>query len=147
LQNYLHATSGGKYGLFTYETPNGRAPTANLSASRAVPDTNGPYLPVFVLDPTGALETPSSHGPKLPGASVTGFSDSLDTTVSRVVMSENTLQHHRSDAPRRRQESDTDEEAKRPDFSVKPRFSQSLHGKGHKGDVNFSVTDHSGDGA
>ena len=147
LQNYLHATSGGKYGLFTYETPNGRAPTANLSASRAVPDTNGPYLPVFVLDPTGALETPSSHGPKLPGASVTGFSNSLDTTVSRVVMSENTLQHHRSDAPRRRQESDTDDEAKRPDFSVKPRFSQSLHGKGHKGDVTFSVTDHSGDGA
>ena len=147
LQNYLHATSGGKYGLFTYETPNGRAPTANLSASRPVPDTNGPYLPVFVLDPTGTLETPSSHGPKLPGASVTGFSNSLDTTVSRVVMSENTLQHHRSDAPRRRQESDTDDEAKRPDFSVKPRFSQSLHGKGHKGDVTFSVTDHSGDGA
>ena len=29
----------------------------------------------------------------------------------------------------------------------KARFSQSLHGKGHKGDVSFSITDHSGDGA
>jgi hypothetical protein len=62
-------------------------------------------------------------------------------------MSENTLQHHRSDAPRRRVEQETDDEATKSDFSVKPRFSQSLHSKGHKGDVTFSVTDHSGDGA
>ena len=48
---------------------------------------------------------------------------------------------------RRRQEEDTDDELKRSDFAVKPRFSQSLHNKGHKGDVDFNVTDHSGDGA
>ena len=146
-QNYLHATSGGKYGLFTYETTNGRAASANLSSARGVPDANGPYLPIFVMDPTGALTIPASHGPKLLGASVTGFSNSLSDTVSRVVMSENTLQHHRSDAPRRRVEQETDDEATKSDFSVKPRFSQSLHSKGHKGDVTFSVTDHSGDGA
>ena len=33
------------------------------------------------------------------------------------------------------------------DYTVKARFSQALHGKGHKGDVQFSVSDHSGDGA
>ena len=44
------------------------------------------------------------------------------------------------------QEEDTDDELKRSDFAVKPRFSQSLHNKGHKGDVDFNVTDHSGDG-
>ena len=145
-QNYLHATSGGKYGLFTYETPKGRAAASNLSLRSTVPDTNGPYLPVFVMDPTGNFTTPDSYGPKLLGAGVSGFSNSLSDTVSRVVMSENTLQHHRSDAPRRRAEKEVDENTK-SDFSVKPRYSQSLHSKGHKGDVSFNVTDHSGDGA
>jgi hypothetical protein len=79
---------------------------------------------------------------------VSGFDNtSLKTSVSRIIISENTLQHHRSDAARRRQEEDTDDELKRSDFAVKPRFSQSLHNKGHKGDVDFNVTDHSGDGA
>jgi hypothetical protein len=146
-QNYLHATSGGKYGLFTYETPKGRAGTTNLSSGRAIPNANGPYLPVFVMDAAGTFESPASHGPKLLGANVSGFSNSLSDTVSRVVMSENTLQHHRSDAPRRRVEQETDDDSTKSDFLVKPRFSQSLHSKGHKGDVTFGVTDHSGDGA
>jgi len=139
-QNYLFATSGGKYGIFTYETENGRVPTANVSSGRSVPDSNGPYLPVFVLDHTGDFETPLAHGPKLPGSGMTTFDKSkLSTTVSRIVMSDNTLQHHRSDAPRRKKDDS--------DFSVKPRFSQALHSKGHKEDVSFGVTNHSGDGA
>jgi len=142
-QNYLHATSGGKYGLFTYEALNGRAPTANLSSGRSVPDGNGPYLPIFVMDTTSNFETPTSHGPNLLGASVSGFSNTLSTSVSRLVISENTLQHHRSDAPRRKIEKNTTEK----DYTVKPRFSQSLHSKGHKEDVSYNVTDHSGDGA
>ena len=147
-QNYLFASSGGKYGLFTYEVSNGRAATGNLASGRSLPDGNGPYLPVFVFDPTGAFTTPTSFGPKLPGTEVSGFDkESLNSTVSRLVISDNTLQHHRSDAPRRRQEEDTDDEMKRMDFSVKPRFSQALHSKGHKGDISFSITDHSGDGA
>ena len=147
-QNYLHATSGGKYGIFTYEVENGRAPTANLPTGRSIPDGNGPYIPIFVFDHAGAFTTPTSFGPKLLGAGVSGFDNtSLKTSVSRVIISENTLQHHRSDAARRRQEKDTDDELKRSDFTVKPRFSQSLHNKGHKGDVDFNVTDHSGDGA
>jgi len=147
-QNYLHATSGGKYGIFTYEVENGRAPTANLPTGRSIPDGNGPYIPIFVFDHAGAFTTPTSFGPKLLGTGVSGFDNtSLKTSVSRIIISENTLQHHRSDAARRRQEEDTDDELKRSDFAVKPRFSQSLHNKGHKGDVDFNVTDHSGDGA
>jgi hypothetical protein len=34
---------------------------------------------------------------------------------------------------------------RRMDFLVKPRFSQTLHPKGHKGDVTFNASDHSGD--
>jgi len=75
------------------------------------------------------------------------MSTSLDNDVTRVVMSENTLQHHRSDASRRRTSAETDDTERRADYSVKPRFSQSLHPKGHKGDVNYGTSDHSGDGA
>ena len=44
-------------------------------------------------------------------------------------------------------ELDTDDVVTGLDFTVKPRFSQSLHPKGHKGDVTFGTSDHSGDGA
>ena len=147
VQNYLFATSGGKYVMFSYEVTSGRTSTNNIASGRGLPDGNGPYLPIFVFDSTGAFTAPTSFGPKLPGTEVSSFDKtSLTSSVTRVVMSENTLQHHRSDAPRRRQEQDTDDELRRMDFSVKPRFSQSLHGKGHKGDVSFNITDHSGDG-
>ena len=53
------------------------------------------------------------------------------------VISENTLQHYRSDAPRRRSRIDSDEKVKRMDFTVLPRFSQALHPKGHKGRCNL----------
>jgi len=79
---------------------------------------------------------------------VTGFDNTnLESTVSRLVISENTIQHHRSDAPRRKQEQESDDKLRRVDYEVKARFSQSLHGKGHDGDVAFSVTEHSGDGS
>ena len=148
VQNYLRATSGGKYGIFTYEVSNGRTETANIHTGRTIPDGDGPYLPIFGFDSTGTFATPSSHGPKIPGTEVTGFDKtSLLSTQSSLVITENTLQHHRSDAPRRRQEGDTDDELSKPDYKVKPRFSQSLHSKGHKGDVTYSVSDHTGDGA
>ena len=61
----------------------------------------------------------------------------LKSTVTRLLISENTLQHYRSDAPRRT--------GSGKDYSVKPRFSQSLHSKGHKADVTYNTSDHSGD--
>ena len=146
-QNYLRATSGGKYGIFTYETPGGRTTIDNLPTGRSVPDTNGPYIPIFAKWDS-ALQVPDSKGPKLPGTGVTGYdTSSLLSTITTATITDNTLQHHRSDAPRRRQTLDTDEEALRMDYTVKARFSQALHGKGHKEDVQFSISDHSGDGA
>jgi hypothetical protein len=145
-QNYLTTTAGGKYGIFTYETTGGRTDTNNLMENRTVPNANGPYLPIF-SEWDSAREVPTGKGPKIPGTEVTGFGNSLLSTVSTLFISENTLQHHRSDAPRRRQEKDTDDELGRSDYSITPRFSQSLHSKGHKGDVTYGISDHTGDGA
>ena len=143
--NYHYATSGGKYGLFNYEVTTGRNATSNYIAG-SDPNSNGPYWPIYVFDETGAMQTPVSFGPNIPGSEVTGFDKtSLDSTVTRVLISENTLQHHRSDAARKRQKEDSDEDATKMDYNVKARYSQSLHSKGHKGDVSFSTSDHSGD--
>ena len=147
-QNYFRATSGGKYGIFTYEVSNGRTLADNISTNRSLPDGNGPYLPIIAYkDDNTTFALADSRGPVIPGTEVAGYDNTkLTTTISNLVITENTLQHHRSDAPRRRQEEETDEELKKIDYSVKPRFSQSLHGKGHKGDVSYNVTDHTGDG-
>ena len=137
LNNFYRATSGGKYGLFTYDVPNARTGT--------VSPTSAPYSPVYYVDPTASIITPSSDGPKIPGADATGFDNtSIRQTVGRMVMSENTLEHFRSDAPRRRVESDDDKES-RPDYSVEPRYSQSLHPKGEDATTSFNTGDHSDD--
>ena len=134
--NYYGATSGGKYGLFTYEATNGGA-TSYMRTT--LPNANAPYQPVYLME-NSSDTVPASYGPKLPGAGVTGFdTDTLKTTVTRLLISENSLQHYRSDAPRRT--------GSGKDFAVKARFSQSLHGKGHKADVTYSTSDHSGDAA
>ena len=143
--DYHYATSAGRYGMFNYEVTTGRNATSNYIATTD-PTGDAPYWPIYVFDETGSLATPTSYGPNIPGSEVTGFDKtSLESTVSRLLISENTLQHHRSDAARRKQNEDTDETAKKMDYTVKARFSQSLHGKGHKGDVTFSSSDHSGD--
>ena len=148
--NYLYSTSAGKYGVFNYEVSNGANSTGTY-ATYYDPNTNGPYHPVFLFDSTSsAFEVPESFGPKLLGSEVTGFDNtSLSEAVTRLVISENTLQHHRSDAARRKGELNTNSTLyinSGLDFNVKPRFSQSLHPKGHKGDVTFGTSDHSGDG-
>ena len=131
---YYAATSGGKYGLFTYESTNGGA-TSYMRSS--IPNANAPYQPVFLME-SSSDTVPVSKGPKLPGAGMTTFDkDTLKTTVTRLIITENTLQHYRSDAPRRT--------GTGKDYSVKPRFSQSLHSKGHKKDVTYNTSDHSGD--
>ena len=47
----------------------------------------------------------------------------LSESVGRMVMSDNTLRHFRSDAPRRVTENETDKQD-RPDYNVKARYSQ-----------------------
>ena len=144
--DFFRATAGGKYGLFTYETPTPRVATGNFPRSTA-PDTNGPYVPVVYISNSSAT-TPTSKGPKILGTETTGFDKTTITSpVTRMIMSENTLQHYRADASRRRQTEESNQIVRRLDYSVKPRFSQSLHPKGHKGDVSFNVSDHSGDAA
>jgi len=144
--NFFRASAGGKYGLFTYETPTPRVATGNFPRSTA-PDTNGPYVPVVYISNSSAT-TPTSKGPKILGTETTGFDKTTITSpVTRMIMSENTLQHYRADASRRRQIEESNQIVRRLDYSVKPRFSQSLHPKGHKGDVSFNVSDHSGDAA
>ena len=144
--NFFRASAGGKYGLFTYETPTPRVAAGNFPRSTA-PDTNGPYVPVVYISNSSAT-TPSSKGPKILGTETTNFDKTTITSpVTRMIMSENTLQHYRADASRRRQTEESNQIVRRLDYSVKPRFSQSLHPKGHKGDVSFNVSNHSGDAA
>ncbi len=86
------------------------------------------------------IKTSSSDGPKILGVDVTGYTKTdVTQPVARIVMSENTLEHFRSDAPRRLAE---DGES---DFSVQPRHSQTLHPKGSSGDTSFNTGDHSGE--
>ena len=145
--NYFSATAGGKYGLFLYSVDNGRA--AGGSYIRATnPDTNPPYTPAYYMDISASDTVPMSKGPSIKGTGVTGFDTaSIDNEVTRVIISENTLQHYRSDAPRRRTYTKESKTVTGKNYYIQPRFSQSLHPKGHKGDVDFNSTDHSGDGS
>ena len=127
--NFYRATSGGKYGIFT----------SDASSARTGTPSSPPYAPVYTVDPSSPT-TADSKGPKIQGVDVTGY-DKADITspVARMVMSENTLEHFRADASRR---SIDDDEG---DYSVQPRYSQTLHPKGSKGDASYNTGDHSGE--
>jgi hypothetical protein len=143
--NYFGATAGGKYGLYVYETTNGQASAGSYIRSTN-PDTNPPYAPAYYMDISASDTVPMSQGPKIIGTAATGFDSSLlDNEVTRVIISENTLQHYRADASRRRTHQEGESKEERMDYTVQPRFSQSLHPKGHKGDVTYNSNDHSGD--
>ena len=145
--NYFGATAGGKYGLYVYETTNGQASVGSYIRSTN-PDTNPPYAPAYYMDISASDTVPMSQGPKIIGTAASGFDSSLlDNEITRVVMSENTLQHYRADAARRRTHQEGESKEERMDYTVQPRFSQSLHPKGHKGDVSYNSNDHSGDAA
>ena len=120
--NFYLATGGGKYGIYTSDAPSARTGTPS----------SPPYSPVYSIAPNTSVTASDSNGPKILGVDVTGY-DKTDITnpVARIVMSENTLEHFRSDA------------ARKEDFSVEPRYSQSLHPKGADGDTNFNTGDHS----
>jgi len=103
--------------------------------------TNPPYAPVYYVDPAVSLSAPASDGLLIPGAQSVGFQQSLKQTVARLIVSANTLQHYRSDAPRRQAiVSDNDDVVVRPDYTVQPRYSQSTY-PGAK----FNTDDHSGE--
>ena len=143
--NYFSATAGGKYGAYAYEITGGRASSGNYIRSTN-PDGNPPYAPLYVMDISSSDSTPVSTGPNILGTAASTFDSSkLDNEVTRVIISENTLQHYRADASRRRTHQEGESKEERMDYTVQPRFSQSLHPKGHKGDVTYNSNDHSGD--
>ena len=141
--NYFAATAGGRYGLYTYETTSGRATGSGYFMTSTSPNTNAPYTPVYFMDINASDTRPISKGPKILGTGVSGYdSTTVDNEVTRVMISQNTLEHYRSDASRRRTFQDEEGVSYlRKDFSVQPRFSQSLHAKGHKGDLNLDGGD------
>ena len=63
----------------------------------------------------------------IPGSEVTGFSNSLRQTVARIITTSNTLQHFRGDASRRQSVKTDRGEVFREDFSVQPRYTQSVY--------------------
>jgi hypothetical protein len=128
--NFYRATSGGKYGLFVSDVPTARTGTPS----------SPPYAPAYTLVPGSSVTVPDSQGPKILGVEVTGYDKTdIRSPVARMVMSENTLEHFRADASRR---SIDDDEG---DYEVQPRFSQTLHPKGSKGDASYNTGDHSGE--
>jgi hypothetical protein len=134
-------TVGGKYGIFAYDMPNARA-SAGFYLRATNPDTNPPYAPIYNNTLAHTPLILKGNNPTLSDIDTKGITytdtvrriPSMNNTVGRVVISENTLQHYRADV-------------RRKDFTVQPRFSQSLHPKGHKGDVSFNDGDHTGDGS
>ena len=89
--------------------------------------TNTPYAPAYIFDASSKYE-PISKGPKIPGSkSITFVSDDIRQVVARMIVSTNTLQHYRGDASRKQSTSTSDEKFVRHNFSVQPRFTQSLY--------------------
>jgi len=154
LRNYNHATVGGKYGIFAYDMPNARA-SEGFYLRATNPDTNPPYAPVYSSNNYYNMLALQGHNPDLSDIDTHGITytdvnarvPSINNAVGRVVISENTLQHYRADASRKKTTNEDGEKVTRKDFTVQPRFSQSLHPKGHKGDVSFNIGDHTGDGS
>jgi len=111
----LSGTAGGRYGVFTMSTPNARAATSSKFLRATNPsDTNAPYPPTYFFT-SSSYTAPSSTGPRIPGSESSAFNNSLKQTVTRIIVSNNTLQHMRGDA------------ARNNDFEVQPRYTQSLY--------------------
>jgi len=125
---YLSCTAAGRYGLFVYDTPNGRA---TLARSTYIKNTNptptgAPYPPAYLFD-SSSDTAPKSKGPKIPGSKSSTFVSQLGQPVARMIVSSNTLQHYRGDASRKQSVKNSDEEFIRYNYSTQPRFTQSLY--------------------
>ena len=143
LNDAYRSIVGGKYGMFNYDAPSARSTPKGTTSGNVTPTTL-PYTPVYTVN-TSSPTVAASSGPTIPGAEASGFSSALDQTVARVIISENTLQHYRSDAPRRRTYVNEDRVTTRPDYTIQPRYSQSLHPKGEGGTTSYNTSNHSGD--
>lgn len=127
--HFLSATSGGRYGMFTYDAPSARATqVASTYLRNTNPSpSNAPYPPVYLFDESSSTAAPVSFGPKLPGSKSSSFTLTLKQAVSRMIVSTNTLQHYRGDASRKQSVNNSNESFIRHNFSVQPRFTQMLY--------------------
>ena len=145
---------GGKYGTFAYNMPNARA-SEGFYLRATNPDTNPPYAPITShIELDGIDVELGSQFIYLNSSNIEYVNPlqiekvpSLGNDINNVIISENTLQHYRADANRMRTEIEDGTTITRKDFTVEPRFSQSLHPKGHKNDVSYNKGDHTGDGS
>ena len=128
----LSATAAGRYGVFVYDAPNARAADGASSYMRDSNPTpsNPPYAPVYLFTISGggaSTSAPSSVGPKIPGSEASDFTTLATQPVARMIVSNNTLQHFRGDASRRQSVRDGQETFVRLDYTVQPRYTQSLY--------------------
>ena len=147
---FFKHTAGSRYGLFNYEMVNGRAASSGRFVLTTNPSpTTAPYVASYIPNQSNYSDN-KSHGPKIQGAGLI-TTPTLGAPIARLLISENTLQHYRADASRRQTiENDGEDEGGsdtvvRPDYTVQPRYSQSLHPKGEDGTTDFNTSDHNDD--
>ena len=134
--------------------PNARA-SEGFYLRATNPDTNPPYAPMYNNTNLYLELQLKGNNSGLGDINLNGivYTDSnarvpsINNDIGRVVITENTIQHYRADASRKKTTNEDGTKTTRKDFTVQPRFSQSLHPKGHKGDVSFNEGDHTGDGS
>ena len=139
----LSATAAGRYGVFVYDAPNARAADAAstyMRGSNPAPN-NPPYAPVYLFNLSSSTSDPVSNGPKIPGSEASDFTTTATQAVARLIVTNNTLQHFRGDASRRQSVRRGADKFIRLDYSVQPRYTQSLYA----GD-KLNTSNHSSEG-
>jgi len=139
----LSATAAGRYGVFMYDAPNARAThvASNYMRNTNPIPSNPPYAPVYLFNLSSSTSAPSSVGPKIPGSEASDFTTNSTQAVARMVVTNNTLQHLRADASRRQSVIDKRDVFIRKDYTVQPRYTQSLYA----GD-KLNTSDHASEG-
>ena len=139
----LSATAAGRYGVFVYDAPNARAADAasNYMRNTNPAPSNPPYTPVYLFTLGTSTSAPSSTGPRIPGSESSTFTTSSTQAVARMVVTNNTLQHLRADASRLQSVVKNDDAFIRKNYTVQPRYTQSLYAGDRLNTVN-----HSGEG-
>lgn len=139
----LSATAAGRYGVFMYDAPNARAADAasNYMRNTNPAPTNPPYAPVYLFTLGSSTAAPASVGPKIPGSESTDFTIKSSQPVARMIVTNNTLEHFRGDSARRQSSTEGLDTFVRKNYSVQPRYTQSLYA----GD-KLNTSEHSSEG-
>ena len=88
----LSGTAGGRYGVFTYDTPNARATTSSKFLRALTQPYQCALSPSYFFT-SSSYTVPSSVGHAFPEARFSFCS--LKQTIARIIVSNNTLEHMR----------------------------------------------------